>query len=388
MSAAPEMREPNDFEPGVEVEELGAFGAPMGSPGQCLSVRPLTSNPNVLFKQYHPKQVTEQDELRIARLVAWPGTLAGPAGAQFVLTNAAWPTKRVTSDGSTIGILMALAPDRFYERIKDPYGTQRIVLTLDHLAAPNEDLKSLGLKPLDLDQRLRVCAGILAFAELLERHGLVYGDWGYQNVLWSHRDQSVHFIDVDACSFGEQKWVESFGFEDPLTPSGLMVDTYTERYRCAIMAAASLTGIKEPAAALDALKLLAARRPDLRELERLVRENVEAFHREIRQPIAQLCAALPDAVRGLLVPGAPTEAPAVTGVPGANITGWAAADGPSEPIRVTQAPVTIGPAMTKVPAPRQPAKPVTPTPNPRATAVAAFAFLTLLIILIAVVGSH
>lgn len=382
MTAAPEMREPDDFEPGVEVEELGELGTPMGSPGQCLSVRPLITNPNMLFKQYRPKQVTEQDELRIARLIAWPGTLAAPAGARFVLTNAAWPTKRVTSDGRTIGVLMALAPDRFYDRIRDPYGTQRIVLTLDHLAASNEDLKSLGLKQLDPDQRLRVCTGILAFAELLERHGLVYGDWGYQNVLWSQRDQSVHFIDVDACSFGEQQWVESFGFEDPLTPSGLMVDTYTERYRCAIMAAASLTGIKEPDAALKALEALSARRPELRELERLIRENVGTSRRESRQPIAQLCGALPASVRELLVP---VEAPSV---PGANITGWAAADGQPEPFQVTRPQVTVLPAGSKPPAPKPTLKPATQSPKPGATAAAVFIFLTLVIILIAVVGSH
>jgi len=372
----------NGFGPAIDLKELGELGAPMGSPGQCLAVRPLISNPNVLFKQYHPNQVTEQDETRIARLVAWPGTLPEPSGARFVLTNAAWPTQRVTSGGGTVGVLMALAPDRFYERIKDPYGTQRIGLTLDHLAAPNEDLKSLGLKPLDLDQRLRVCAGILAFAELLERHGLVYGDWGYQNVLWSHRDQSVHFIDVDACSFGEQKWIESFGFEDLLTPSGALVDTYTERYRCAIMAAASLTGFKEPRAALDALKQLAARRPDLREFERLVRENVDALRREDRQPIAQLCGALPAAVHGLLLP------PQAPSVPGANITGWTAAVDQAEPVvHLTPPPATTVVSPTPdLPTPR----PTTPptTPNPRATALAILVFIAVVIILSVVVGSH
>lgn len=283
-----------DFGFGLSVDraDLGELGKKMGNPGQCLAVYPLQNDPNTLFKEYRPTQLTPQDEVRLGQLVAWPRGLRSRLDREFLLRHTAWPLSRVTSDGRTVGVLMKLAPDRFFERITDPYGSQRVALMLDHLAVPDEKLPGMGLKSQDTAQRLKVCAEILAVAEFFERHELVYGDWGYQNIFWSQQDSSVYFIDVDGCSIGPQSWVESFGFEDALTPQSAQVDRYTERFRCAIMVAACLTGHKDPAAALPALDALTRTEPRLAVLAGVVRDNVDAAHRGRRKPIADLRAAI------------------------------------------------------------------------------------------------
>jgi hypothetical protein len=338
----------------VELADLGELGAPMGNPGQCLSVQPLDKDPNLLVKLYRPGQLTEEDEERIERLVDWPRSLPDPLGPGFLLRNSAWPLSRVTRSGSTAGVLMSLAPDRFYERVKDPYGSQRIVLTLDHVAGPAQDLKAIGLKPIDKAHRLQICAGVLGVAEFLERNGLVYGDWGYQNILWSRKDLSVYFIDMDACSFGEQRWVESFGFEDPLTPNPVRVDVATERYRCSILTAACLTGIKEPAAALAALREMAGQDSRLRELERVVRQNVDTADRGGRAPIADLCAALPAELAGFFFAGlTPTRSPSGDEPVNGSGSGPDADTGDNILRWDSVAPVIVVPVI-----PRQPTRPV------------------------------
>lgn len=336
------MTVPDDFGFGLSIDraDLGELGREMGNPGQCLAVYPLQSDLNTLFKEYRPRQLTAEDEVRLERLVAWPRGLASRPDREFLLRHTAWPLSRVTSGGRTAGVLMKLAPDRFFERITDPYGSQRIALTLDHLAMPDEKLLRIGLKPQDTAQRLKVCTGILAVAEFFERHELVYGDWGYQNIFWSQQDSSVYFIDIDGCSIGPQNWVESFGFEDALTPQSAQVDRYTERFRCAVMVAAFLTGHKDPALALRALDALAERDRRLGALAGAVRGNVDAVHRGRRKPIADLLAALSaDAAEAFPA----RDRPRSSGRPAQpashdNIEAWVDVEQPAPPLRTVKAP--------------------------------------------------
>ena len=317
------------FEPTVDRAQLGPLGKAMGNPGQCLAVSPLEGDPNTLFKEYRPGQLTAADEERLRWLVELPSRLS-ELDRDFLLSHAAWPVSRVTEGGRTVGVLIPLAPDRFYERITDPYGSQRMPLILDHLAMPDRELPLIGLCEPDLELRLDVCGEILTVAGFFERQGLVYGDWGYQNIFWSQRDSSVYFIDVDGCSFGPQAWVESFGFEDSLTPQSAQVDEHTERFRCAVVVAACLTGEKHPSAAVKALTTLAGQHPRLQAVANAVRGNIDAVSRAGRASIAEMLALLPTDLSEPFEPSgsrdfqAPGESTA-TARPicgGDNIEGW------------------------------------------------------------------
>ncbi len=280
------------FEPRTDRSALGRLGTPIGSPGQCKAVHPLPDHPGMLFKEYRPNQVKDPDEIRLARLVALPEQLAA-ADRDLLLRGTCWPRTQVVEGGRTVGVVIPEAPRRYYEALSDPEGGREVVpLLLTHLAMPNSAFPPVGLRVPSLETRLAVCADLIAVADLFERQGLVYGDWGYKNIFWSQKDSTVYFIDVDACSFGPQPWVESFGFADPFTPANQQVDTYTERFRCAIAIAACLAGDKDPQRAVSGLLALRSSDDRIERLKTVVRQMATARDRAQRLSISHLQLAL------------------------------------------------------------------------------------------------
>jgi hypothetical protein len=85
--------------------------------------------------------------------------------------------------------------------------------------------------------------------------------------------------------------VESFGFADPFTPDGQPVDTFTERFRCAIAVAACLTGNRAPAKAISGLAQLSGDDRIYR-LAPILRQIAACPTRSDRLPIAELRKAL------------------------------------------------------------------------------------------------
>jgi hypothetical protein len=275
----------------VERTLLGALSEPMGSPGQCLAVYRLLDHPGWLYKAYRPEQLREADELRLSRLIALPDKLTS-ADRLLLSGHSCWPRSQVLDGRRTVGVLIPEAPARYFARLRSPDGTsERGALLLTQLAATEDSFQRVGLTTPTLAQRLTACEGLIRIGDLLERHGLVYGDWGYKNIFWSQDDHSVYFIDVDACSFGSQPWVESFGFADPFTPDGQPVDTFTERFRCAIAVAACLTGNRAPAKAISGLAQLSGDDRIYR-LAPILRQIAACPTRSDRLPIAELRKAL------------------------------------------------------------------------------------------------
>ena len=197
-------------------------------------------------------------------------------------------------------------------------------LLLAHLAMPNRTFPPVGLRVPSLDTRLAVCANLIAIADLFERQGLVYGDWGYKNIFWSQKDSSVYFIDIDACSYGAQPWVESFGFADPFTPANQRVDTYTDRFRCAIAIAACLVGDKDPQSAVSGLATLRSKDGRVERLATVVRQMATAPDRTQRLPIGVLQSALSGESQATAGVGATTTSTTRTEATpdGMNIVGW------------------------------------------------------------------
>ncbi|MBS2965981.1 hypothetical protein KGA66_23245 [Actinocrinis puniceicyclus] len=303
---------------------LGRLSKPMGSPGQCLAVYRLLDHPGWLFKQYRPEQLRQADELRLSRLIALPDKLTA-ADRRLLLGHTCWPQTQVLDGRVTIGVVLPEAPSHYFARLLVPGGTrERTALLLTQLASDEDAFERVGLTPPTLPQRLAACTGLIEIGDLLERNSLIYGDWGYKNVFWSQFDHSVYFIDIDACSFGPQPWVQSHGFTDPQTPEGRQVDTYTERFRCAIAVAACLTGTRKPAQAISGLAQLSADARVVR-LAPVLKQIVGCAARCDRLPIGELRKALSTSstpspaatARPSPAPTAPTRSN-----DGTNIQGW------------------------------------------------------------------
>jgi hypothetical protein len=370
----PRTAQTHAFGPRTDRATLGRLGTPIGSPGQCKAVYPLLDHTGMLFKEYRPSQIKDADEIRLARLVALPDRLAA-ADRDLLLRGTCWPRTQVIEGGRTVGVVIPSAPRRYYEALSDPEGGREVVpLLLTHLAMPNSAFPPVGLRVPSLETRLAVCTDLIAIADLFERHGLVYGDWGYKNIFWSQRDSSVYVIDVDACSFGPQPWVESFGFADPFTPANQPVDTYTDRFRCAIAVAACLFGDKDPQSAVSGLMALRGTDDRVEHLKTVVRQMATARDRTQRLPISHLQNALSGAGTATTNTGpatpndtTPEEAPDEMG-----IVGWEEVE-PLPPLgplihKSAPRPTPTGSPSTR-PRPTRPTSEWSPAPHVRRSVV-------------------
>lgn len=338
------------FDKTIERSRLGELSEEIGSPGQCLAVRPLKQHPDLLFKEYRPNQLTAADHSRLAALVQLPARMSAE-DRRLLLASTAWPRTRVVEDERTVGVLVPRAPERFYANLRDPYGdVETIAMCVDHLANPDDRFPQIGLAVPGLKRRLEVCRGLAAVAAMFERHGIVYGDWSYQNAFWSPTDGSIFVIDADGCSFGPQPWVESIGFEDALTPAGKQVDAFSDRFRCAIMISACLVGARQQQQAVSGLAAVRAADAGLDAVSGVLRQIVTARPRESRPALSVVHAALTATTPG------PASTRAKRSASHSPVVGWDPVVRPADP------PVPAA----KVSAPKASAPKQGPTPK-RAT---------------------
>jgi hypothetical protein len=213
--------------------------------GESVLVAPVADDPNTLFKEFRPGACTRADDDRLDRLIALPRRLS-TEDRRLLVSASCWPISRVMEGGHTVGVLLPRAPAKFEAPLRSATGTSDPKpIAVDWLAKTAEQQAVRGLPPMGFEQRLRVCRDIVAVAAILEQEGVVYGDWSYANAFWSPSDFSGYLIDVDSCAFGSRPWVGTPNWEDPLTGPGRDVDSYTDRYRLALLVARCLTGERD-----------------------------------------------------------------------------------------------------------------------------------------------
>lgn len=275
-------------------------------------IAPLLNDQSLLFKQYRPGTCGPADDDRLDRLIAFPRRLAAEDLARL-RSASCWPVSRVVENGLMVGVLVPRAPDKFSAALCSLTGIgDAKPLAIDWLAKDSRQQAQRGLPATTFEQRIKVCRDIVAVAAILEREGIVYGDWSYANALWSVSDFSGYLIDVDGCSFGPRPWVATPNWEDPLTSPGTPLDANTDRYRVAVMIARCLTGKRDVGDALETVRELSvdAGRP---EIGRVLTNAINAHSRLSRPSMEIILQSLADE-------------PADTGAAG-NVVGW-------RPIRV------------------------------------------------------
>jgi hypothetical protein len=254
-----------------------------------------------LAKRYKmPLSSARQDDL--IRLIELPGNISDNDRA-IVDEAVAWPVSRIVEESRTVGVIIAKAPKQFFYDVIVSHGrTRQIAVTIDHLSMTAEQYQRLGLPAPDMSGRLAIVRRLVSVGELLERHGLVYGDWSYSNAFWSPRSHRAFVIDADSCGFRHRPWVESNTWDDPLVPHGSTLTTFTDRYKLTLLATRCLTGARSSdPAALKALpsSLLGSR------IEQLLWQGLTASTLTGRPSLSDLLAAL--------------DQSAMTS---ANVTGW------------------------------------------------------------------
>jgi len=349
--------------------------------GESSVIYEIGGHPGWLAKRYkRPPRPERQEEL--ARLIALPAAMA-ETDRTIVDTAVAWPVARIVDGTSTLGVIIGKAPAEFFYDVAVTGGRMKtIAVTVDHLAMSPARYQRLGLPAPGLEERLSIVRALVTVGELLERRGLVYGDWSYSNAFWSPTSHHAFVIDVDSCAFGGRPWVESNAWDDPLVPGGSELTTYTDRYKLILLATRCLTGTRTRD--VDAL---AALPPVLRggPLERVLRQGLTAAIPSSRPSLPELLRALDqslstaDNVSGWVdvrsgrseltagrsrpaVPAPANSSPSGSSLErAANVTGWRPVGAPlrdqQQPIPPAPRPATTRPAASGPAATRPPGYP-------------------------------
>ncbi|MCX4776515.1 hypothetical protein [Streptomyces sp. NBC_01264] len=213
--------------------------------GESRLVHEIDGRPGWLAKLYKSPPKSAQAEA-LDTLVSMPG-LMSPADRDLVDRCVSWPVSRITDGGEVVGVVMAKAPERFYARLRTPWGVHEPApLVLDWLVQDPEACRKRGITPASTQVRLRTMHQLLSVAALFARHDVVYADWSYRNAFWDEDTGDAFVIDMDTCGIGTRDWVESPKWEDPLFAApGRPLTPYSDRYKIAMLTVRCLTGVRD-----------------------------------------------------------------------------------------------------------------------------------------------
>lgn len=236
----------------VPLVQLGELGETVArESGESVGIHRLSgelADSGLLFKRYKKTAVLNGRDAALGELVEFGRSSAavGRAEREVLLGATSWPVAKVTGEGGElIGCLIPEAGKRFRSNNGKLREIDTLAQTDERLAVRGESVTSA--------QRLAACRAVVQVAAALERRGLVYSDWNYANALWCPDDCSVFVIDIDGCRRKQMPNVFQSGWEDPLTNGIALADTFTDRYRVALLAARCFTGCRELPSVLHAL---------------------------------------------------------------------------------------------------------------------------------------
>ncbi|MGB6162735.1 MAG: hypothetical protein WCF33_19975 [Pseudonocardiaceae bacterium] len=280
------------FDPVVSEKSLGPLGSPISNNnGESEGVYPLIEHCGWLLKVFKSHLITDADMTRIDQLVA---LAANASASDRVLLNShmSWPAARVTSTSHmTYGVVIPIAPPAYWVNLRlNESQTKYKPLEIDWLASAPEKCERHNVPVPNFANRVKICADIVAVAELLERHNLVYGDWSYANALWSADECAGYVIDLDGCAFGTRTSLGTQNWDDPHA-TGKQTDTFSDRYGVALLLARCLTGERDIRLALEALQKIAVEH-DATSLYDRVYSGVITAERGNRPTVAMLLVAL------------------------------------------------------------------------------------------------
>jgi len=142
----------------------------------------------VLFKKFRDEHLADVDEAALLKLVAW--RLALPAGTRDHLDGiAAWPRHVVRDGGRLRGLLIPVAPERYFRvrstGLRTPQSFYDLLPSLSRVAAP-------------LAEKLATAAHAVRALLWLHGLGVVVGDLQPDNILYATAGAGVFLVDCDS----------------------------------------------------------------------------------------------------------------------------------------------------------------------------------------------
>ena len=276
----------------VEFTTLAPNLSSVLSEGGSSRLHGLRNDSHLLLKLYRSSMHRPIDSKILDRLIAVPAALGEPDGGLLKRYTSS-PISRVVKNDESVSVLIPEAPQKYWASIATTDG-RRISrpLTVDWLTQSAARLESRGIANPSWRGRLHICRSLAKVGEILEKEGIVYGDWSYSNALWSTQNNSGYLLDIDSCSFGPQRLATTPNWEDPL--AGRTADQYVDRYRLSLLVGRCLTGVGGGAliGAIDELQ----RTYDCGGLAEVIGMTLQAAEKTLRPPVSQLLQAIDEAL--------------------------------------------------------------------------------------------
>lgn len=208
--------------PVVELSELPSGLEKLGSGGEGvvykLGSTHFSSRPCAFKKYKSPDKVNEAHLEKLVKFINKLGEVA-PDRKEWLLNQAAWPTHLVRDNGKTIGIIMPLIPDRFFQLLSPTStSTTKRAAELQYLLNGPEFEQSIGLKVSERQRYefLEDCANLL---RVLHGAEIRVGDISVKNLLFCHNSPGPHvyLLDCDSMSIGPSEGpdVQTPGWDVP-----------------------------------------------------------------------------------------------------------------------------------------------------------------------------
>ena len=197
----------------IERSDLKVGRTPLGR-GSTATVYPLSGDPTMVLKEYHPRLLPEINRRSLEGVIALREALPPDTRETFDRLFC-WPRELVTNKGRLTGVRLHRIPRHF------TFSQNRRVVnrTLDHLWFPERTL-NVGLKSIDRGQSLAIIYALGRALALTEKLGIVHGDICEHHVLQTIQNGRplIYIIDCDGVAvdgsppairvFGSRLWLD------------------------------------------------------------------------------------------------------------------------------------------------------------------------------------
>lgn len=230
----------------LSIEQLGDLGPELGRGGQARVIKLGGAYATQVAKLYHGELRPPAEAL--AEVIDWRDTLSAQQQA-LIDARTSWPTALLADEkGHNVGVILPAIPAEYFASVQAGRHAKIRPRELGYLLNPRKS-SDLGIPPPGLSGRMRVCRAWLSVFEVLDSHGIVFGDISMRNLLWCpHEDGGDgYLIDCDTAQTdppsSPSPWTQDW--DDPYLVAGAASqpsDLASDRYKLTLAIYRTMVG--------------------------------------------------------------------------------------------------------------------------------------------------
>ena len=229
----------------LSIEQLGGLGTELGRGGQARVIQLGGEYSTHVAKLYHSELRPPAQAL--AAVIDWRDTLTARQ-QELIDARTSWPTAMLSDlRGDNIGVMLPAIPRAYFAELQVGGRPKIRPRELGYLLNPKKS-SDLGVPPPDLHGKMRVCRAWLSIFDVLDSHGIVFGDISMRNLLWCPDDDGDgYLIDCDTAQtdppLSPSPWTRDW--DDPSVEANAMpqqADLASDRYKLTLAVYRTIVG--------------------------------------------------------------------------------------------------------------------------------------------------